>query len=39
MLRRDPLWPFERWQGVRAVIVAEKLVKADGAKGGRKMNV
>jgi hypothetical protein len=25
-------------QGVRAVIVVKKSVKADGAKGGRKMN-
>jgi len=39
MLRGDTLSPFERCQGVRAAIVAEKPVKADGAKGGRKMNV
>jgi hypothetical protein len=25
-------------QGVRAVVVVKKSVKADGAKGGRKMN-
>ena len=39
MLRRDALRLFERWQGVRVVIVAERSVKADGAKDGRKMNV
>ena len=39
MLRRETLHWFERMQGVRAAIVAGKPVKADGAKGGRKMNV
>ena len=38
MLRRDdPLWPRLRRE-VRVAIVARKSVKADGAKGGRKMN-
>jgi len=39
MLRGDTLLWFEMRQGVRVVIVAEKFVKANGAKGGRKMNV
>ena len=38
MLRRETLPKNETWQGVRVVIVAEKSVKADGAKGDRKMN-
>ena len=34
----DPVVGETRW-GVRVAIVARKPVKADGAKGGRKMNV
>jgi hypothetical protein len=37
-LRGETLSRVETWQGVRVAIVAEKFVKADGAKGDRKMN-
>lgn len=38
VLRRETPSRFETRRGVRAAIVAKKPVKADGAKGGRKMN-
>lgn len=38
MKKGDPV-VCEMRRGVRAAIVAKKPVKADGAKGGRKMNV
>ncbi len=37
-LKRETLSKVETRQGVRVAIVAEKSVKADGAKGDRKMN-